>query len=126
MITFAEPLNAIRFAHVCQISFLSYDWPETIYNYCGETEEAPDGFPIFKGPRIAMALHTTHLYKAVNLNENHSTEDNTLVDYWGYGDRFVSKLVECLYGGQVVLSERIWNFVRHDFPGNPLVIFILF
>lgn len=64
-IAFATTLDALRFAHAAQVKLLFTDWPlgdKELSRQFGPTEFTPDSRPLFRGPRIAMAIHETDYF----------------------------------------------------------------
>ena len=57
---FESPLNAVRFCHVAQVALMFNRWPHDSAVLCGPEEYNVEGRLIFAGPRVAMALHTSH------------------------------------------------------------------
>jgi hypothetical protein len=59
-VVFESPLNAVRFCHVAQVALMFNRWPHDSTVLCGPEEYNVEGRLIFAGPRVAMALHTSH------------------------------------------------------------------
>ena len=49
--------------HLAWAQVLYTLWPPEAFNYNGATEHMPDGRLIFRGPRVAMAIHETSDYE---------------------------------------------------------------
>ncbi len=47
-------------------------WPPEAFAYNGATEHMPDGRLIFRGPRVAMAIHETEDFECGLCFEHHS------------------------------------------------------
>ena len=63
LVTFASPLNAVRFCHVTQVALMFAKWPADGHQHiCGPEEHNVEGRLIFAGPRVAMALHSSADY----------------------------------------------------------------
>jgi hypothetical protein len=60
MLAFASTLDALRFCHAAQSNLLFSQWPPEAQEVSGAVETAPDGRLIFRGPRVAMAIHEAH------------------------------------------------------------------
>ena len=58
---------------------------------------APDGKPIFKGPRVAMALHQSCEFTSVSVPRQEAAADGTTTDYLGTGVERVQQL-RCVAG----------------------------
>ncbi len=59
LVCFGSALDAVRFCHAAQVALLFQRWPSDCAAVAGPTELTPDNRPLFAGPRIAMAVHTT-------------------------------------------------------------------
>lgn len=59
MVAFSTTVDAIRFCHATQTYILYARWPHDASDMFGPTERLPDGRLLFKGPRVAMAVHET-------------------------------------------------------------------
>ena len=61
---FSSTLDAVRFCHAAQTLLLLTPAPtsEGAADFLGPTETVADGRPIFKGPRVAMAVHQSADY----------------------------------------------------------------
>ena len=62
LVTFASPLNAVRFCHVTQVALMFAKWPADGQHICGPEEHNVEGRLLFAGPRVAMALHSSADY----------------------------------------------------------------
>jgi len=58
-VSFGSVVDAVRFSHAAQVAMLFQTWPADAAYVSGATELAPDGRLLFRGPRIAMGVHTT-------------------------------------------------------------------
>eukprot|EP00210_Caulerpa_lentillifera_P004366 g4164.t1 len=123
LIVFQDPLNAIRFTHITQISLVLTKWSSELLNFCGPKIPGEYDIPLFNGPRVAMAIHTTEDF-VLNENCGSQPEDEFgfSVNCEGPGVEFVQRLSEILDGGQVVLSERSWSLTQNTLPGQYIVI----
>ena len=63
MLTFAKTVDAVRFCHAAQTNVLYHRWPPEALDMCGSIEHTPDGRLLFRGPRVAMAVHETDDYE---------------------------------------------------------------
>ena len=63
MLTFAKTVDAVRFCHAAQTNVLYHRWPPEALDMCGSIEHTPDGRVLFRGPRVAMAVHETDDYE---------------------------------------------------------------
>ncbi len=59
MVCFGAALDAVRFCHAAQVALLFQRWPSDCTAVVGPTQLTPDNRPLFAGPRVAMAVHTT-------------------------------------------------------------------
>ncbi len=66
MLTFAKTVDAVRFCHAAQTNVLYHRWPPEALDMCGAIEHTPDGRVLFRGPRVAMAVHETDDYEYVH------------------------------------------------------------
>ena len=55
LVTFASPLNAVRFCHVTQVALMFAKWPADGQHICGPEKHNVEGRLLFAGPRVAMA-----------------------------------------------------------------------
>lgn len=62
LVTFASPLNAVRFCHVTQVALMFAKWPADGQHICGPEKHNVEGRLLFAGPRVAMALHSSADY----------------------------------------------------------------
>lgn len=60
LVAFGSALSAVRFCHVAQVALLFGKWPADTATVCGPEQHNVEGRLIFAGPRVAMALHTSH------------------------------------------------------------------
>ena len=63
MLTFGKTVDAVRFCHAAQTNVLFHRWPPEALDMCGPIEHTPDGRLLFRGPRVAMAVHETDDYE---------------------------------------------------------------
>lgn len=63
MLTFGKTVDAVRFCHAAQTNILFHRWPPEALDMCGPIEHTPDGRLLFRGPRVAMAVHETDIYE---------------------------------------------------------------
>ncbi|KAL3147560.1 hypothetical protein ABBQ38_014613 [Trebouxia sp. C0009 RCD-2024] len=63
MLTFAKTVDAVRFCHAAQTNVLYHRWPPEALDISGAIEHTPDGRLLFRGPRLAMAVHETDDYE---------------------------------------------------------------
>lgn len=122
LLAFQDPLNAIRFAHVTQISLVLMEWPKELLSFCGPQVPGEKGIPLFNGPRVAMAIHTTEDFVIRETCGSQPEEASLSVHCEGPGEAFVRRLSKVLDGGQVVLSERAWSLTQNTLPGLYKVI----
>ena len=62
MLAFASTLDAVRCCHAVQAHVLFTSWPPEAIVFSGATEHMPDGRLVFRGPRLATAIHETAAY----------------------------------------------------------------
>lgn len=122
LLAFQDPLNAIRFAHITQISLVLMEWPKELLSFCGPQVPGEKGIPLFNGPRVAMAIHTTECFVTRETCGSPPEEASISVHCEGPGEAFVRSLSEILDGGQVVLSEKAWSLTQNTLPGQYKVI----
>lgn len=63
MLAFASTLDAVRCCHAAQAHLLFTSWPPEAIVFSGATEHMPDGRLVFRGPRMATAIHETIEYR---------------------------------------------------------------
>eukprot|EP00210_Caulerpa_lentillifera_P002998 g2862.t1 len=122
LLAFQDPLNAIRFAHITQISLVLTEWPKEMSSFSGPQVSGDKDIPLFNGPRVAMAIHTTDDF-IVNETQNNEIQEAALsVQCDGPGEEFTRRLSEILDGGQIILTERVWRQTKTNLPGQYCVI----
>lgn len=119
-IAFASPIDALRFCHASQALLLRVPWPQDFSHYLGATETLSDGRVLFKGPRLAMAIHYSHDYIVSPFSKG--DQGSAQCEYDGAAWELASTVAEVAHGGQVVLSEAAWAAVQDGLPGQPHVI----
>ena len=62
VVAFSHTVDAVRFCHAGQTSILYAHWPAAAHEVSGAQQDMPDGRPLWKGPRVAMAVHETDEY----------------------------------------------------------------
>lgn len=130
MIAFSSTLNAVRCAHAIQASLMSTQWPTESVSFSGATEQMPDGRPIFRGPRMATAIHETVEYSVIDPDGALSTLSQVSastnlarpVSFGGGGEAFTRQVASVAFGGQVVLTESAWMTVQDHIPGQAQVV----
>jgi len=85
MLVFASTLDAVRCCHAVQAHILYTPWPAEALVFSGPTEHMPDGRLIFRGPRMATAIHETVEYTVdevdeINMLEDQQDEDSPALD----------------------------------------------
>ena len=123
LVVFTKSIDAVRFTQVSQLKLVLCKWPAETSKFFGEevfTHSRPP-IPLFNGPRIAMAIHTTDAFV---INGASGTLPNGIVSVQitGVGITFVCDLVEFCDGGQVVLTEKTWQRTQHSLPGRRKII----
>lgn len=63
VVCFGGALDAVRFCHAAQVALLFKHWPPDCSAVAGPREMTPDNRPLFAGPRIALAVHTTPAFE---------------------------------------------------------------
>ncbi|KAL4419982.1 hypothetical protein ABPG75_007080 [Micractinium tetrahymenae] len=122
LLSFGSAVDAVRFCHSAQALLMYSQWGADCADYCGKTELAPDGKPIFKGPRVAMAIHQSCEFSTVSVPRQQAAADDVTTDYLGTAVDRVQQLSEAAHGGQVILSEKAWAAVQDQLPGAPHVV----
>ncbi|DBA77690.1 TPA: hypothetical protein ACH3X2_008392 [Trebouxia sp. C0005] len=123
MLTFAKTVDAVRFCHAAQTNVLYHRWPPEALDMCGSIEHTPDGRLLFRGPRVAMAVHETDDYETeVHAAGPMLSQRDDAVVYQGEGERFARRLSKVIHGGQVVLSETAWASIQDQIPGQSQII----
>ena len=126
LVAFASTVDALRFCHTAQVLLMYSHWPSTeCGEYCGEEETAADGKALFKGPRVAMAIHESNDYSTRPVPRPVASPDGAgavFADYLGPAEEIARVLSDVAHGGQVVLSEPAWKAVQDQLPGQPQVI----
>ncbi|CAL8470951.1 g10493 [Coccomyxa elongata] len=120
LVCFGAALDAVRFCHAAQVALLFQRWPSDCAAVAGPTELTPDNRPLFAGPRIAMAVHTTPAHEEDPSSKKGAEFANVRLD--GGGEVFTEHLADAVCGGQVVLSETTWSAIQDHIPGQPQVI----
>jgi class 3 adenylate cyclase len=151
LLAFADSVDGIRFCHAAQALLMYQEsWPggDASSEWMGAMEKLPDGRPVFKGPRLAMAVHYSYDYIVKtgtgaaakrrtgivgnsigdDKEQSHTSlaiamgDDEASVDYIGPAEELVRSICDAIHGGQVVLSEAGWAAVQDKLPGRPQVI----
>lgn len=122
LLAFGLAVDAVRFCHSAQALLMYSQWPADCAEYCGKTELAPDGKPVFKGPRVAMAVHQSCEFTTISVPRQQAAADDVTTDYLGTAVERVQQLSEAAHGGQVIVSEKAWAAVQDQLPGQPHVV----
>jgi class 3 adenylate cyclase len=137
LIAFCDSLDAVRFCHAAQVVLLHSSWSAEFADWMGKAENSPGSpnKPLWRGPRVAMAVHESPDFAAVLAPAPKTSSEggsdsagqgnsavSTAVDYVGPAERTVSALCNVAHGGQVVLSEAAWAAVQDRLPGQPQVV----
>jgi hypothetical protein len=56
-------MDALRFTHAAQMLLMYINWPRDTAPFLGSDVPSLDGRWLFKGPRVAMAIHHTNDYR---------------------------------------------------------------
>lgn len=64
-LAFDDALHALRFCMVSQCYLMLCDSLHDPHELLGATEKTPDGRLLFRGPRVAMAMHQTNDYRCL-------------------------------------------------------------
>lgn len=121
MIVFTKPFDAVRFTHVAQLCLVLTKWPPEMSKFCTELVSSGTKVPLFNGPRIAMAIHTTADF-TVDPNSGILPRGDGTCRMVGDGVNFVRHLADACDGGQIVLSEKTWQMTQHELPGHSQLI----
>jgi len=89
--------------------------------HCPDSIHPGRNVPLFNGPRIAMAIHTTDNYN-LEFSGIEQKEGQFRVANLGMGVEFVELLVDGCDGGQVVLTENTWKLTQTEIPSESKVI----
>lgn len=125
LLAFVTTVDAVRFCHTAQVLLMYSPWQQESKDWLGKEEKnGIDGKLLFKGPRVAMAIHLCNDYSSRPVPRTIPSPDasTTLADYVGPAEESVRVLSEVAHGGQVVLSEAAWGAVQDQLPGGPQVI----
>lgn len=122
LLVFEDPLNAIRFAHITQLSLVLMDWPKEMLNFSGPEVAGEKDIPLFNGPRVATAIHTTNEFRVREASPSEELESLQTVHCEGPGEEFVRRLSEALDGGQIALTELAWTRTQDNLPGQYHII----
>jgi len=122
LLVFKDPLNAIRFAHIIQLSLVLMDWPKEMLSFSGPEVSEEKDIPLFNGPRMATAIHTTNEFRVREASPSEALDTLQEVHCEGPGEEFVRRLSEALDGGQVVLTEHTWTQTQNHLPGQYHII----
>ncbi|KAK9829405.1 hypothetical protein WJX72_005653 [[Myrmecia] bisecta] len=122
MLACGSTLDALRFCHAAQTNILYTRWPPEAAIICGAVQTTADGRLLFRGPRVAMAVHETNEYTAKALPSRGKVAKREDLDYTGPGEQLVKHLCNAIHGGQVVLSEPAWTSIQDQIPGQSQAI----
>lgn len=106
---------------MAQLSLVLTKWPTELLKYCPSQVLAGAKVPLFNGPRVAMAIHTTGTF-TTNMISGILPEDGEPCEITGNGIDFAWNLVDVCDGGQVVLSEPTWQKTKNIIPSSSRVI----
>lgn len=122
LLSFSSAADAVRFCHSAQALLMYSVWGPDCADFCGRTELAPDGKPVFKGPPVAMAVHQSCEFTAISVAREQAAAEDVAIDYLGMAVERVQQLSEAAHGGQVIVSEKAWAAVQDQLPGQPHVV----
>ncbi|EIE20201.1 hypothetical protein COCSUDRAFT_67530 [Coccomyxa subellipsoidea C-169] len=122
MVCFGAALDAVRFCHAAQVALLFQRWPSDCTAVVGPTQLTPDNRPLFAGPRVAMAVHTTPAHEEDLASKPLKGPEVADAGLDGSGEIFTERLADVVCGGQVVLSETTWSAIQDQIPGQSQVI----
>ncbi|CAD7695706.1 unnamed protein product, partial [Ostreobium quekettii] len=115
-LVFQQTLEAVRYCHSVQAHLVHLKLPEEELELCGPIVSGKDGY-IFRGPRVALAVHTTKEYEEVQLSGAPGGEGGRVI-YQGPGEDFTRRLCKIINGGQTVLSDQAWAVVQDKIPAK--------
>eukprot|EP00164_Ancoracysta_twista_P003588 GFYU01004795.1.p1 GENE.GFYU01004795.1~~GFYU01004795.1.p1 ORF type:complete len:818 (-),score=112.27 GFYU01004795.1:374-2827(-) len=99
MVSFKDPIKAMRWCHACQVALLSANWPEELLAEHGRPEYSDDGKTLlWRGVRVRMGLH----WGAPICKEDPVTKR---MDYFGPVVNKAARVSDFPSGGQIILSE---------------------
>ena len=122
---FSTAADALRFTHAAQALLVFSYWATEFGDWYGSEELGADGKPLFRGPRIAMAIHESNDYSIRPVPDARVSADewrHGLIDYLGPAEETCRALSEVSHGGQVILSESAWAAIQEGLPGQPRII----
>ncbi|KXZ50125.1 hypothetical protein GPECTOR_18g99 [Gonium pectorale] len=108
---FACPSNALRFCHTVQVCVMYNKWPDAAVEYFGQTVMGIDGRLVFKGPRVAAAIHCGPNFDITPIASYHPTAAPG-ADYHGPAVELTRALADAAHGGQVLMTEEAWQGVQ--------------
>eukprot|EP00002_Diphylleia_rotans_P013188 TRINITY_DN256_c1_g2_i1.p1 TRINITY_DN256_c1_g2~~TRINITY_DN256_c1_g2_i1.p1 ORF type:complete len:2532 (-),score=481.87 TRINITY_DN256_c1_g2_i1:2062-8733(-) len=116
MVAFASPVNAVNFVLQSQESLLLANWPEKIMNHPAASQHRSSKGILFRGLRVRMGVH---------MGEPLCREDPITgrMDYYGPVVNTAARVGGFPKGGQVVISEAVYNIVSQDLSvlSNPKI-----
>lgn len=124
LLAFSRGVDGVRFCHAAQTLLTYAYWPAEFADWYGKEQRGRDGKLLFKGPRMAMAVHESNDYSSRPVPRAQPSPDKvtTLTDYLGPSEEAARVLSESAHGGQIVLTETAWAAVQDQLPGQPQVI----
>ncbi|KAG2454070.1 hypothetical protein HYH02_001110 [Chlamydomonas schloesseri] len=121
---FGCPSNALRFCHTVQVGLMYTRWPDAATEYFGQTVVGIDGRLVFKGPRVAAAIHRGSDYDIMPIASYHPTAAPG-ADYCGPDVELARALADAAHGGQVLMTEEAWHGVQELLQAFPSALYTI-
>ncbi|KAG2499572.1 hypothetical protein HYH03_002517 [Edaphochlamys debaryana] len=121
---FACPSNALRFCHTVQVCLMYHRWQDTAQEYFGQTVMGIDGRLVFKGPRVAAAIHRGSDYDIMPIASFHPTAAPS-ADFAGPAVSLARALADAAHGGQVLMTEEAWQGVQDLLQAFPSALYTI-
>lgn len=114
---FHSAINALRYCHIIQVSAVLQYWPSDHLAIClpSVPGSTPLPIPLFHGPRISAAVHSTKRFETVYVQQKHTTHLWNS-EFSGHGVSFVSHLVKVTNPGQIIFSGATWAPIQNTMP----------
>ena len=109
-VAFRDAATAVQFAMEVQYQMMELEWPQEILRMpkCREVKTA-DGQLAFRGPRIRIGIH----WAEEGSVEHHIHNLTKHRVFSGSAFQVTRDLCETAAGGQVLLTQPVWDRLRH-------------
>eukprot|EP00210_Caulerpa_lentillifera_P004367 g4165.t1 len=114
---FGSSMNALRYCHIIQVSSVLQYWSSDHLSLCLPTIQNPtSSIPLFHGPRIAAAVHSTKRFETVYVQNVQTNANLWNSRFSGHGVTFVMHLVKVTNPGQIIFSGATWTPIQNSMP----------